>query len=73
MIADKIKEIVAQRKVTINKDREYFNSLWNKIKPPQRKFLSTAIKETTGISIISEIKPASPTLGDIKKNVNIKE
>ena len=73
MISNKLKEIVEQRKATIVKDIEFYNLLKKRSAPNQRKFLSSAIKEADGVSIISEIKPASPTLGIIKSNVNVKE
>ncbi len=73
MVSDKIREIVYRRKESISIDKEYSNNFNQEIKNTNRIPLSEAIKKKNGISIISEIKPASPTLGDIKKDINVKE
>ncbi len=74
MVSDKIKEIVKQRKKVISDDIEFKKSLIrNKIYNKTRKPLSEAIRNNPEISIISEIKPASPTLGEIRTNVNVGE
>ncbi len=72
MISNKIKEIVEQRKKSIQIDIEFMRDLGREIIKKNRGSLSEIIKNNQGISIISEIKPASPTLGDIKKNINVK-
>lgn len=72
MTSNKIKEIVEQRKKSIQKDLDFMRDIGREIFKDNRKPLSEIIKNNQGISIISEIKPASPTLGDIKKNINVK-
>lgn len=71
MISDKIKEIVEQRKNSIEKDLIYLESLKGKNLKDHRKSLSEAIKDNSEISLISEIKLASPTLGEIRKPLNL--
>ncbi len=71
MASNKINEIVEQRKHSIAEDIRYKISLDRHIFRDNRSHLSKAIKYGSGISIISEIKPASPTLGDIRKNIDI--
>ena len=73
MISDKIKEIVEQRQLSIDKDRSFKLTLGEKVYRDNRQTLSEAIKNKSGISIISEIKPASPTLGEIRKDLDIKK
>ena len=73
MISNKIKEIVEQRQLSINKDRDFKFTLGEKEYKDSRQPLSEAIRKKLGISIISEIKPASPTLGEIRKSLDIKE
>ncbi|MFX1311450.1 MAG: indole-3-glycerol phosphate synthase TrpC [Promethearchaeota archaeon] len=73
MTSNKINEIVEKRKHSIAEDIKYKMSLSSHIFRDNRKNLSKAIRDNSGISIISEIKPASPTLGDIRKLINIKE
>lgn len=70
-IANKIKEIIELRRQHIEKDLNYFNSIKNELGFKREK-LSTHINDKLDISIISEIKPASPTLGRIRKKVNVK-
>lgn len=73
MISNKIKEIVEQRQKSIEEDRAFkFNLGENTFKEKRQPFSET-IKKESGISIISEIKPASPTLGEIRKGIDIKE
>ena len=72
MTSNKIKEIVEQRKKSIQKDIDFKKDIGREVFKDNRKSLSEIIKKNQGISIISEIKPASPTLGDIKKNINVK-
>ena len=71
MISDKIKEIVMQRKKYIKNDLDYMKSIAGKTIRDNRKPLSRVIKENPEVSIISEIKPASPTLGEIRSNFNV--
>ena len=73
MASNKINEIVEKRKHSIAEDIKYKISLNSHVFRDNRSYLSKAIKDNSGISIISEIKPASPTLGDIRKNIDIKE
>lgn len=72
MISDKIKEIVKLRKKSLGKDIEYLNNIDGNSIRKNRKTLSESIKSNQGISIISEIKPASPTLGNIRTNIDVK-
>ena len=72
MISDKIKEIVEQRKKSIGKDIEYLNNIDGNSIIRNRQTLSESIKKNQGISIISEIKPSSPTLGNIKIHIDVK-
>jgi indole-3-glycerol phosphate synthase len=73
MISNKIKEIVEQRQKTIDKDRDFKFQLGESAYKDDRQTLSEAIEKEPGISIISEIKPASPTLGEIRKDIDIKK
>ena len=73
MISNKIKEIVEQRQRSIDKDRDFKFNLGEKSYKDNRQPLSEAIRKESAISIISEIKPASPTLGEIRKDLDIKE
>ena len=72
MVSDKIKEIVEQRKKSLAKDIDYMKSIDGKSLRDDRINLSQSIERNQGISIISEIKPASPTLGNIKTHVDVK-
>jgi indole-3-glycerol phosphate synthase len=73
MASNKINEIIEQRKHSIAEDIRYKISLDRHVFRDNRKNLSKAIADNPGISIISEIKPASPTLGNIRKNMDISE
>ncbi|MFX0186432.1 MAG: indole-3-glycerol-phosphate synthase [Candidatus Hodarchaeota archaeon] len=73
MISNKIKEIVEQRRKSIDKDRNFKFTLGEKVHKDNRPTLSESIEKESGISIISEIKPASPTLGKIRKELDIKK
>ena len=72
MISNKIIEIVEQRKKSLIKDIDYMKNIDGKSIRDERKTLSESIKSNQEISIISEIKPASPTLGNIKTNIDVK-
>ena len=72
MISDKIKEIVEQRKKSIGKDIKYLNTINENSISKDRKNLSESIRDNQGISIISEIKPSSPTLGNIRTQIDVK-
>ena len=72
MISNKIKEIVEQRKNSIEKDIIFFESMKGRCLSDGRKSLSETIKDNSQPSIISEIKLASPTLGEIRKSFNLK-
>lgn len=71
MISDKIKEIVDQRKKSLEKDTDFLKSLVRKPLRENRKALSESIKSNQGISIISEIKTTSPSLGNIRSHINV--
>ena len=73
MVSNKIKEIVNNRRSTINKDIEFKESLNHKIQEKNQLSLSETIKKNKSISIISEIKPASPTLGEIRNNIDVQK
>ena len=73
MVSNKIQEIIEHRKHSIAEDIKYKISLNRHVFRENRKYLSQAIKDNPGISIISEIKPASPTLGNIKTEIDIVE
>jgi len=72
MISNKIKEIVEQRKNSIEKDIIFLESMKGRSLRDSRKSLSETIKDNSQPSIISEIKLASPTLGEIRKSFNLK-
>ena len=73
MTSSKIKEIVQKRKQSIARDVAYKKLLNQESFREDRITLSEAIKENSGVSIISEIKPASPTLGEIRSNLKVEE
>ena len=72
MISNKINEIVEQRKKSLIKDIEYLKDIDGKSIRDDRKTLSESIKSNQEISIISEIKPASPSLGNIRLDIDVK-
>jgi len=72
MISDKIKEIVEQRKKSLGKDITYLKNYDGKSNRKGRKTLSESINNNQEISIISEIKPSSPTLGSIRMDIDVK-
>lgn len=72
MISNKIKEIVERRKRSLDIDKGFKKKLGSQIYRDDRKTLSESIKNNAGISIISEIKPASPTLGAIRMDIDVK-
>ncbi|MHA1291823.1 MAG: indole-3-glycerol-phosphate synthase [Promethearchaeota archaeon] len=73
MISNKIKEIVEKRRKSLQKDLVFWNSIKdnNNNNKDNREPLSTAIKNNINISIISEIKPSSPILGVIQRNIDV--
>ena len=71
MIANKIKEIIKQRKKSVEKELHFGIDFDEKLSNSGLKSLSEAIKNKQGISIISEIKPASPTLGNIREEIDV--
>ena len=73
MVLNKIIEIVEQRKHSIAEDIKYKISLDRHVFRDNRKHLSKAIKSNPGISIVSEIKPASPSLGEIRPNIDVEK
>ena len=72
-ISNKIKEIVEQRRKSIDKDSNFKFTLGEKAHKDNRPTLSESIEKESGISIISEIKPASPTMGNIRKVIDVKK
>ncbi|MHA1147480.1 MAG: indole-3-glycerol-phosphate synthase [Promethearchaeota archaeon] len=63
-------EIIANRKVSL--PEQYVpEDLSESIKSKKKEPLSETIKRNQGISIISEIKPASPSLGDINIEIDV--
>ena len=72
MLSDKIKEIVENRKKTLELEKIQLIDFDINIQNLNRISLSANIKKNNGISIISEIKPSSPSLGEIRSNINIK-
>lgn len=73
MTSNLISEIVEKRIEGLDKDKEYYNSLRKKDTNKQRRSLSKALKEHNSISIISEIKYTSPSLGEIRHGADIKD
>ena len=73
MIANKIKEIIEQRKKSVEKDILLGIDFDEKVSNYSLKSLSKFIKNNQGISIISEIKPASPTLGSIRNKIDVRK
>ncbi|MFO8019843.1 MAG: indole-3-glycerol-phosphate synthase [Promethearchaeia archaeon] len=73
MIANKIKEIVNHRKESLKLTREIIRKEDYQPLTKKKKPLSQSIKECSNIAIISEIKPASPTLGVIQEHLDIKK
>ncbi len=73
MFSNKIKEIIELRKKSIEKEIDYRKLLEGRLFKNDRNPLSKSIENNQGISIISEIKLASPTLGNIKANISIKD
>ena len=72
-ISNKIKEIVEKRKKTLDLEKKMQLNFDRIYQYSDRINLSDNIKKNTGISIISEIKPSSPTLGEIRNNIDIKQ
>jgi len=68
-----INEIVEKRKNLLFKDVEKLKKLEKYRPKDDRKPLSSNIKSKSEISLISEIKPASPTAGILRNNINIEE
>ncbi len=71
MIANKIKEIIEQRKKSLEKEIHFEIDFDGNLSNHGIESLSNFIKNNREISIISEIKPASPTLGSIKKEIDV--
>ena len=67
-----LKEIVESRRNTLVKDHGKFKFSKKLVKNPPKKTISKNIKDSSEISIISEIKPSSPTLGKIREKMDIK-
>ena len=73
MMPNILSEIYESRKKSLVEQLQSFPSVGTGVLNHGRKKLSEAIKANNGISIISEIKPASPSQGDIRKDINITE
>ncbi|MHA1269455.1 MAG: indole-3-glycerol phosphate synthase TrpC [Candidatus Helarchaeota archaeon] len=63
-------EIIEKRKKSLIEEYKKYKNIDKKIKCTDRKTISENIKKKK-VSIISEIKPSSPTLGEIRQNINI--
>ncbi|TFF97953.1 MAG: indole-3-glycerol-phosphate synthase [Promethearchaeota archaeon] len=70
-LSNTIMNIVDSRKISISKDLKYYNSI-KKGPSSKRETLTERIRKNENISIISEIKPKSPTLGNIRQNMDVK-
>jgi len=73
MMPNILLEILKSRKRSLTEQLKLFQFLEIGELDYGRKKLSEAIKINDGISIISEIKPASPSQGEIRKDMNISE
>ncbi len=73
MMPNILSEIFESRKKSLVDQLQSFPSIEIDVINYERKKLSEAIKAHNGISIISEIKSASPSQGDIRKDMNITE
>ncbi|MFX1276328.1 MAG: indole-3-glycerol-phosphate synthase [Promethearchaeota archaeon] len=73
MVSNKIKEIVEKRRKSLEIDKNLINSLNDINLNKNRTPLSEKIKNNLDISIISEIKPSSPTLGEIRNDIDVKK
>ncbi len=71
-MSDILRKIVESRKKTIQEQKGILHEIEGAaFIQNDREKLSVALKKEKGISIISEIKPASPTLGELRSNFNI--
>ena len=68
-----LREIIESRKKSVANGFKYLKECEIGKSKNRRKSLSESINDNSGISIISEIKPASPTLGEIKEIFNISD
>jgi indole-3-glycerol phosphate synthase len=66
-----LREILESRKKSVAHGFKYLKECEIGKSKNRRKSLSESINDNSGISIISEIKPASPTLGEIKEISNV--
>ena len=66
-----LQEILENRKKSLEDDFKKIENLFNSNKVDRRQPISKFIGIKGDISIISEIKPASPTLGNIKTEINV--
>jgi indole-3-glycerol phosphate synthase len=73
MMPNILSEIFESRKKSLNDQIQSFRSVETDFINYEREKLSEVIKDHNGISIISEIKAASPSQGDIRKEMNIAE
>jgi len=73
MTANLIEEIIRNRKKSLEKDVNLIKESINLKRKTFRKPLSENIKRNGEISIISEIKPSSPTLGTIRNDIDVRE
>jgi len=69
-MVNKLEEIFEDRKRTLMEQAVSISNLENIIRTPP-KTLAEAIRRNDGYSIISEIKPASPSIGNIKIEMDV--
>ena len=73
MMPNILSDIIKSRKKSLTDQIHLISALNTDELNHKRKKISEAIKIHNGISIISEIKPASPSQGDIRRDMNITE
>ena len=73
MIPNILQEILASRKETLAKQIELFENSFTPGQFSSRNNISENIGTLGNISIISEIKPSSPSLGSIRSQINVLE
>lgn len=72
MVSGLIKEIVEKRKKSLDLEKSKKFEFKDIHRDQNRPTLSETIKKNVDVSIISEIKPSSPTLGQIKSDIDVK-
>ncbi len=73
MTSNLISEIVEKRIHGLDKDKEYYSTLSNNLTNKPRKVLSKALKVNSSISIVSEVKFSSPSLGEIRRTAGMED